>query len=306
MTENENDVAWREYNIHDDYNKTTTSDNNQSQEEDNNDEQQQPVDIFATQEDPYDVQEYTFPDKNHGDDDNNGKTQITIILREQKDYDVSTGMSVWKGSEILCQYLIEHPHVIRGKKVLEVGAGVGLCGVVSAKVLGASSVLLTDGDQLVLGNLRHNMELNELLGSSSTTTTTTTTTTTNNESSSSCPCSCSCPQLIWGKSRAITFEKEYGKQDVILATDCVYVTKSVRPLFETVSQLLVSKKNNNNGNNDDGGGIFLFVNSCASICPLEEVMRIGKEFGFAASEEEMWYQQPGDESDPVYVFRRRC
>ena len=247
-----NDVAWREYNVHEDYGNT----NNQTQEEEASN---QPVDIFAPkEEDAYEVHEYNFD----GDCE-----KVTIALREQKDYDVSTGMSVWKGSEILCQYSIRHLDLIRDKRVLELGAGVGLCGVVSAKVIGASSVLLTDGDHTVLRNLRYNMELNELGRK------------------------VACPQLIWGKSRAEDFQKEHGKQDVILATDCVYVTKSVRPMFETIAQLLVTN------------GVFLFVNSCASICPLEEVMRISREFGFVAPSDELWYQ-PGNEKDPVYVFRR--
>mmetsp|Transcript_20165 Transcript_20165/g.43807 ORF Transcript_20165/g.43807 Transcript_20165/m.43807 type:complete len:242 (-) Transcript_20165:217-942(-) len=238
-----NDVDWREYNIH-------------AQDEE---ETHQPVDIFAPrEEDVYEIHKYNFDVENEN---------ATITLREQSDYDVSTGMSVWKGSEILCQYLTKHPDLIREKRILELGAGVGLCGIVSAKVIGASYVLLTDGDHMVLRNLRYNVELNEL------------------------GTKVSCPQLIWGKTKAKVFEKEHGKQDVILATDCVYVTKSVRPLFETIAELLAPN------------GVFLFVNSCASICSLKDVMNIGKEFGFSASSDELWCQ-PGNEKDPVYVFRR--
>ncbi|KAL7537725.1 hypothetical protein ACHAXR_008020 [Thalassiosira sp. AJA248-18] len=264
MTE---DVAWREYNVHTDYGNVQQHTNGQTREEEEELLHQQPVDIFAPkEEDAYEIHKYNFEVSS----DKKGKeSNAAITLREQRDYDVSTGMSVWKGSEILCQYLIEHPDLIRNKRILELGAGVGLCGIVSAKVLGASSVLLTDGDHMVLRNLRHNVALNELGA---------------NE--------VLCPQLIWGKSRAEDFENKHGcKQDVILATDCVYVTKSVLPLFETVDHLLVQN------------GVFLFVNSCASQCPLEEVLRIGKEFGFDASPGEQWTQSD-NEKYPVYVFRR--
>eukprot|EP00584_Thalassiosira_punctigera_P020710 CAMPEP_0172566572 /NCGR_PEP_ID=MMETSP1067-20121228/112352_1 /TAXON_ID=265564 ORGANISM="Thalassiosira punctigera, Strain Tpunct2005C2" /NCGR_SAMPLE_ID=MMETSP1067 /ASSEMBLY_ACC=CAM_ASM_000444 /LENGTH=127 /DNA_ID=CAMNT_0013357721 /DNA_START=19 /DNA_END=398 /DNA_ORIENTATION=- len=127
MANDNEDIAWREYNVHKDYGRPDIL----SAQEDEDASHQQPVDIFAPR-DAYDTQEYSF-------DGINGK--VTITLREQKDYDVSTGMAIWKGSEILCQYMINHPDLIRNKRVLELGAGVGLCGVVSAKVLGASSVL---------------------------------------------------------------------------------------------------------------------------------------------------------------------
>lgn len=256
QTSTADDVSWREYNVHDDKGNNSNDESSEEEEASN-----APPDIFATQEEnACEIHEYNLNDKE-------GR-KVIINLREQEDYDVSTGMSVWKGSEILCHYLLEHPHLIREKRVTELGSGVGLCGIVSAKALGASTALLTDGDHVVLRNLRRNVELNGLSSEV-----------------------VSCPQLIWGESRAKEFEKMNGKQDVILATDCVYVTKSVRPLFETVASVLVPK------------GVFLFVNSCASICPLEKIMSIGKEFGFVASPDEMWYQT-GNDKDPVYVFRK--
>lgn len=251
MARNGDDVAWREYNVH-------TDDANGGDDDDQAQEEPRPVDLFAPREDAYEIQEYGF-------DGEGGR--ITVRLRQRDDYDVSTGMAVWKGSEILCRYLVRRPDLIRDKRVLELGAGVGLCGTISARVLKASSVLLTDGDRAVLDNLRHNARLNGLGGTAS------------------------CPQLIWGGARARDFERAHGKQDVILATDCVYVTKSVRPLFETVSELLAP------------GGAFAFVNSCASQCPLEYVMKIGREFGFTTMSDELW-RPPGNEEDPVYVFRR--
>ena len=46
-----------------------------------------------------------------------------------------------------------------GKTCLELGAGAGLLGVALAR-LGVRELLLTDGDQTTLGNLRHNLRLN--------------------------------------------------------------------------------------------------------------------------------------------------
>ena len=262
------DIPWREYNVHDDHGST----GNPTQEDEEG--WCQPVDIFAPKEEEvYELREYKF---HHGGDDGEGDSdggntgkEMTITLRERSDYDVSTGMSVWQGAEILCQYLTARPAArtaVRGRRVLELGAGTGLCGLVAAGVLGAAIVRLTDGDGAVLRNLRGNVARNGLGDRAS------------------------CPQLIWGAARAAEFAREHGRHDVVLATDCVYVTKSVRPLFETVARLLTPKD-----------GVFLFVNSCASTCPLEEVMRIGKEFGFTVSSA---CYQPISEKDPVFVFRR--
>ena len=46
-----------------------------------------------------------------------------------------------------------------GKRCLELGSGAGLLGVALAR-LEVRELVLTDGDQTTLGNLRHNLRLN--------------------------------------------------------------------------------------------------------------------------------------------------
>jgi len=256
------DSTWREYNIH-----------GSAEDED------QPVDIFATttNNDAYETFQYDIDDT------------IQINIRAEAEYDKSTGMSVWKGSEVMCTYLRQHPEIVHKKKVLELGAGCGLCGLICKIVLGPTSVLISDGDHKVLQNLRFNVKLNGLQLADDDA----------DPDSASVPDDESIiavPQLIWGKNHAVNFIKQYGKQDVIIATDCVYMTQSVTPLFETINEVL-----------DDNTGIFLFVNTCASACSIETVFKIAKDAGFIALEEEYWYHE--DDRDqrkhPVHVFRRR-
>lgn len=53
---------------------------------------------------------------------------------------------------------MDHPEVTEGKKVIELGAGVGLVGLVAALCTNARSVVVTDGDQEVVKFIRHNVE----------------------------------------------------------------------------------------------------------------------------------------------------
>ena len=39
----------------------------------------------------------------------------------------------------LCRHLVDNPALVRGRRVLELGSGTGLCGIVAAK-LGAAEV----------------------------------------------------------------------------------------------------------------------------------------------------------------------
>ena len=54
-----------------------------------------------------------------------------------------TAFTLWDGAFQLAKYLEAHPSLVRGKSVLELGAGCGLLGLVAA-TLGASRVTLTD------------------------------------------------------------------------------------------------------------------------------------------------------------------
>lgn len=129
-------------------------------------------------------------------------------------------MTIWTGAEVMCDFLIENIDIFKGKKVLELGCGLGLVSIL-AYHLGAKSVCITDGDIDVMRNLRFNIEESRAdFGHRG-----------DNK------LQISLPQLIWGKD-VDKFEEAYGKFDVIIAADCSYITKSIIPMFETINKLL--------------------------------------------------------------------
>ena len=60
---------------------------------------------------------------------------------------MGVGSALWDGSVILSEYLMRECD-IRGKRVLVVGAGLGL-EAMAAAIAGAAEVLCTDGDMLL-------------------------------------------------------------------------------------------------------------------------------------------------------------
>ena len=57
---------------------------------------------------------------------------------------LSVGGSIWPCAAALCRWLLQNEPVVRGARVLELGAGTGACGLFAAG-LGSAHVLLTDG-----------------------------------------------------------------------------------------------------------------------------------------------------------------
>ncbi|XP_035680376.1 methyltransferase-like protein 23 isoform X1 [Branchiostoma floridae] len=96
-------------------------------------------------------------------DINIGHVQVKVHGRhgsESATY-AETGQVVWPASEMLSHYLLHHSHLVQSRSVLELGAGVGLPGLVAAKLTKEpSSVVLTDQSEVVLELLQKNTEAN--------------------------------------------------------------------------------------------------------------------------------------------------
>lgn len=75
----------------------------------------------------------------------------------------TTGLRTWEAALHMGNYLCTHASsVVRGKSILELGAGTGYVSIMCAKHLGASHVIATDGSDDVVAGLSANFELNGL------------------------------------------------------------------------------------------------------------------------------------------------
>ncbi|CAM0958345.1 unnamed protein product [Alopecurus aequalis] len=72
-----------------------------------------------------------------------------------------TGCCLWPSSLFLSEFILSFPELFSKKCCFELGSGVGLVGV-CLNYVGASKVILTDGDGSTLMNMKANMEMNSL------------------------------------------------------------------------------------------------------------------------------------------------
>ncbi|CAN0151469.1 unnamed protein product, partial [Discosporangium mesarthrocarpum] len=89
---------------------------------------------------------------------------LQVVLREVNGNGVLSGVGgeVWYAAVLLATWILENPFVVRGLDVLELGSGLGLCGIVAGYL--AESVVLTGMDFALelLENLKHNAARNRM------------------------------------------------------------------------------------------------------------------------------------------------
>ena len=66
----------------------------------------------------------------------------------------------WAGGQALARYVLDHPEIVRGKRVLDIGAGSGLVGLAAARA-GAADVLAADIDAFACAAIRLNAAAND-------------------------------------------------------------------------------------------------------------------------------------------------
>jgi predicted nicotinamide N-methyase len=65
----------------------------------------------------------------------------------------------WGAGQAMARYLLDHPELVRGRTVVDFGAGSAVAGIAAARA-GASRVIAVDIDPVALGMTEHNAALN--------------------------------------------------------------------------------------------------------------------------------------------------
>ncbi|POM68586.1 Hypothetical protein PHPALM_15241 [Phytophthora palmivora] len=130
------------------------------------------------------------------------------------------GLKLWEAGWLLAEYVIAHESEFRGRKMLELGAGVGFTGMVLACVCRSSRIVLTDYAPNVMQNLRYNVEIN----------------------SSKFICPVEVQTLDWETWQPTDHDDE--RPDVLLAGDCVYDVAAFPPMMHVLQSFLGSDQGN--------------------------------------------------------------
>jgi predicted nicotinamide N-methyase len=92
-------------------------------------------------------------------------TDVTPLWRATQAWLNSVGLDVpfwsvpWAGGQALARWILDHPESVRGRRVIDFGAGSGLVGIASARA-GAASVRAIDVDPLAEAACLLNAEAN--------------------------------------------------------------------------------------------------------------------------------------------------
>ena len=173
-----------------------------------------------------------------GDDTTNGKhtivfeppgkdrVSISVLVGNAVEDFLETGQVLWPAAPILAYFLLSDPgtKLIKGRDVIELGAGIGIPGIIAGKY--ARSVVLTDHNLKVLNILSHNIMLNPTCATSS-----------GMECSSDTDCNISASLLDWTSSSPSNLSARF---DVAIGADVVYAPGAAADLFATVSAVLSS------------------------------------------------------------------
>ncbi|WVZ56191.1 hypothetical protein U9M48_006759 [Paspalum notatum var. saurae] len=120
----------------------------------------------------------------------------------------------WPSEEVLAYYCIGHSDMFRSKKVLELGSGYGLAGLVIAASTDADEVVISDGNPQVVGYIQKNISINaERFGETKV------------------------------KSMILHWDKEQASEilntfDIVVASDCTFFKQFHVSLAQTVKSLL--------------------------------------------------------------------
>ncbi|KAL1524214.1 hypothetical protein AB1Y20_019122 [Prymnesium parvum] len=144
--------------------------------------------------------------------------QRALRIRQFTAHFWCSGCRLWDSAVALGRHILEHPELVRSRRVIELGCGVapipGLCAAASA----AASVWLTDGEANLLPSVRHNLARGR-------------------ETFAEFAAHVQVGLLQWGVDPAL-LTSEYGQHDVLLGSDLIYSSGASEPLAAAANALV--------------------------------------------------------------------
>lgn len=117
--------------------------------------------------------------------------------------DVPYWAVVWPGAMVLAKYIFNHPEIVKGKVVLDIGCGGAIAGI-AATVAGAQSVIANDVDPVALHAAGFNAEANRV--------------------------------TVGLNNSNLLFDKSISQVDVIVAADMFYQRESALRMIDFLRQ----------------------------------------------------------------------
>lgn len=183
----------------------------------------------------------------------------------------TTGLRTWEAALHMGQYLCVNPPLVKGKRVLELGAGTGYLAVLCAKYLGASHVMASDGSEEVVGKLLDSFRLNGLQGSGK----------------------ISGKGLKWGHAVADKDGQAWGGRlelDTVIGADITYDASVIPALVETLVEMA----------NLCRGVSILIAATERNRATFEGFLNVCGQRGFSLSHEPFPVPPKGRQNGPFY------
>ncbi|XP_067941523.1 protein-lysine N-methyltransferase EEF2KMT-like [Watersipora subatra] len=148
-------------------------------------------------------------------------SDTTICLQESGSLvaEGTTGLKTWQASQYLAEYLLANKSLVEGKKVLELGCGLGFLGLAICAACRCGSYILSDHHSSVLQKLHANIAINEekLL------------------------CIPNVEEIDWNiASAAASSPSQLHGLDIILAADVVFDKELIPSLVKCIEKLVSS------------------------------------------------------------------
>ncbi|CAM8876974.1 unnamed protein product [Rhodiola kirilowii] len=180
-------------------------------------------------------------------------------------YDIdNTGLVCqWPSEDLLAYFCLLHADMFRSKRVIELGSGYGLTGLVIGATSDAVEVIISDGNPQVVDYIQRNIHLNlEATGATK----------------------MNCMALHWNQEHASSL---IGTFDIIVASDCTFFKEFHKGLAQTVKLLLKKKASSE--------ALFFSPNRGDTLNKfLKEVKESGLHFSITENyDSEVWKRHEG-------------